>query len=306
MTRPPEMRAFDRVLVGVDGHEGGRAAIALARQLVPAPERLVLGHIYRGLLGLVGGLSGDDERTRATDLMVREREESMCRPAAIVVQRGTPAAGLKDLAEHEGATLLVLGSSHRSPIGRVLIGDDTVAVLNGARWSVAIAPRGYRARGRRLQTIGVGHDGSAESELALQAARLLARRHHAVVRLLSVVPLQSVSDQQATPLDWTEETQRVVDQEHDRIAAINDVEGEVRYGDPAEELASFGNQVDLLVVGSRGFGSLGRLLNGSTATYLARHATCPLLVLPGPLLASGPVAPAEPSPRPFAREGRAS
>jgi hypothetical protein len=38
--------------------------------------------------------------------------------------------------------------------------------------------------------------------------------------------------------------------------------------------------VDLLVVGSRGYGSLGRLMNGSTSNYLAGHVHCPLLVLP--------------------------
>lgn len=306
MTRALEMRIFERVLVGVDGHEGGRDAIALARQLVRAPARLVLGHIYGGILGLGGGLSDEDARTRATDMLVAERAKSMCRPAAVVVHRGTPAAGLKDLAAHEGATLLVLGSSHRSPVGRILIGDDTLAVLDGAHAAVAIAPRGHCAQARRLQTIGVGHDGSAESELALDAARVLARCHEAAVRVLSVVPLQSVPAQPATPLDWTEETQRVIDQERKRIATIVDVAGEVRYGDPAEELALFGEQVDLLAVGSRGLGSLGRLMNGSTATYLARHAPCPLLVLPRPLLASGRAAPAEPSPRPLAREPLAS
>jgi len=42
----------------------------------------------------------------------------------------------------------------------------------------------------------------------------------------------------------------------------------------------FSASVDLLVVGSRGYGPLGRLVHGSTSHRLARLARCPLLVLP--------------------------
>ena len=53
-----------------------------------------------------------------------------------------------------------------------------------------------------------------------------------------------------------------------------------RFGLAGEELAAFGDQVDILVVGSRGYGPVKRLVLGSTSAYLQRHARCPLLVLP--------------------------
>ena len=52
------------------------------------------------------------------------------------------------------------------------------------------------------------------------------------------------------------------------------------YGLAGEELAAFGEHVDLLVVGSRGYGPVRRLVLGSTSEYLERHARCSLLVLP--------------------------
>lgn len=52
------------------------------------------------------------------------------------------------------------------------------------------------------------------------------------------------------------------------------------YGIPGEELAAFGSGLDILVVGSRSYGPLGRLVHGSTSDYLQRHARCSLLVLP--------------------------
>jgi nucleotide-binding universal stress UspA family protein len=52
------------------------------------------------------------------------------------------------------------------------------------------------------------------------------------------------------------------------------------YGLTGEELATFGDVLDLLVVGSRSYGPLRRLVLGSTSNYLQRRARCPLLVLP--------------------------
>ena len=68
--------------------------------------------------------------------------------------------------------------------------------------------------------------------------------------------------------------------EQARVDAIKGVAGEVVYGDPSEELAAFANDLDLLIVGSRGHGPIGRLLSGSSSTYLARRCPCPLIVVP--------------------------
>ena len=55
--------------------------------------------------------------------------------------------------------------------------------------------------------------------------------------------------------------------------------GEVVVGDPATELAYAGNDLDLLVTGSRGYGPVRRLMLGSTSARLVREAPCPVLVL---------------------------
>ena len=62
--------------------------------------------------------------------------------------------------------------------------------------------------------------------------------------------------------------------------ALPGVEGRAVYGLAGEELAAFGDEMDLLVVGSRNYGPVRRLVVGSTADYLERHARCSLLVLP--------------------------
>jgi nucleotide-binding universal stress UspA family protein len=67
----------------------------------------------------------------------------------------------------------------------------------------------------------------------------------------------------------------------DRHGAALEVRA-VTDGNPAEELASMAEHLDLLVLGSRAYGPSGRLLSGSTSRQLARRAACPRLVVPRP------------------------
>jgi nucleotide-binding universal stress UspA family protein len=71
----------------------------------------------------------------------------------------------------------------------------------------------------------------------------------------------------------------------ERLSWLTGIDAQVTVGPPGDELLAFGDEVDLLVVGSRGHGPLRRLFLGSTSRYLARTARFPLLVLPQTLAA---------------------
>jgi nucleotide-binding universal stress UspA family protein len=58
------------------------------------------------------------------------------------------------------------------------------------------------------------------------------------------------------------------------------VEPHAAYGAAVEELTVYSASLDLLVVGSRGYGPFGRLIHGSTCVRLANTTRCPLLVMP--------------------------
>lgn len=70
-------------------------------------------------------------------------------------------------------------------------------------------------------------------------------------------------------------------QEKLEIANIADVQVDVRIGDPATAIVAFANEVDidLIVIPSHGYGGLERMLLGSVARGVVRHAKCPVLVL---------------------------
>ena len=273
---------FRSVLVGVDGHAGGRDAIALATQLA-APDVITLAHIYGPdlAIGGAGSLAVIAGRADAEVLLERERESASLDAQLVVHPEHRVGRGLHVLAERLRADLLVVGSTTHGLIGRVLMADDTRAALSGAPCAIAVAPRGYRHLPQELETLGVGYDGSPESGLALAAARELAAQHGATIWALQVVSLQAVREETPIPADWPEGTSHRVRLATERLGDLgDDVEGDVVCGGPREELVRFGENLDLLVVGSRGYGPLGRLFHGSVSDYLARHSPCPLLILP--------------------------
>lgn len=273
---------FNNVLVGVDDAEGGRDAIALGRMLVGGDGELTLGHVYHhdppGPWRMADVRVGE-ERDRARELL--ERVGSAAGVRAHIRWRGAPSVGrgLHEIAELIDADLLVVGSSRRGLLGRVALADDTRAALNGAPCAIAIAPAGYsRERPAPIREVGVGYDGSPESEHALGVARGLATELGARLSAFQAVAVPSYLAHGRTFADGMVVT-NLVDDARARIASHEGVEPHAAYGDPVEELTLYSASLDLLVVGSRSYGPIGRLIHGSTAQHLARTARSPLLVL---------------------------
>ena len=284
---------FDKVIVGIDGLSGGRDALVLAKELAGTADEIALAHVFiESLLPARGspGVFQAGEREHSRELLEAVRSESGLDAKLYPVASYFVGRGLHELAERIGADLIVVGSSRRGLIGRVFQGDDLRAALNAAPCAVAIAPSGYAERSSILAEIGVGYDGSPESQHALSVARELAAEHGARVSAFEAVspPPHTFGDERH-PDQATLEAE--VEEARERLAALGDVDAHAAYGEAAEELALYGASVDLLIVGSRGYGPLGRLIHGRTSLRLARSARCPLLVLPRAAATDGPAGP---------------
>jgi nucleotide-binding universal stress UspA family protein len=270
---------FTNVLVGV-GNDGGADATVLANRLVAPGGTLTLAHIYPGkadVWSTNGSRTEPDEEERIRDVLKRVAESAGVDAEYRWFGSFTPGRGLHELAEATGADLLVVGSSRRGLIGRVLLGDDTRAALNGASCPVAIAPAGYAHGPAPFTEIGVAYNGSPESQHALEVARALATRHAAKLSAFEAVSVPAFALGAAVGIgDALDDLVRAA---HGRVAKLGDVEPHAVYGSAAEELALYSAAIDLLVIGSRGYGPVGRLIHGSTAWKLTRSAHCPLLVL---------------------------
>ncbi len=272
---------FRKVIVGVDGGEGGRDAIALALVLCAPGAEMTLAHVYLDEPVAWRGTSAPYEATLRADaekILESSRQEAGIQ--ADIRWHGAPTVGrgLHEMAEMIEADLLVIGSTRHGHVGRVLNADDTRHSLNGSPCPVAVAPSGYSQLTDGIHKIGVGYDEAPESEAALRFALELASEHQWKVAACQVI--YSPARYLVGPAFPDRNTvMQSLAEIQDRIARIDGVEAHAVYGDPAEELGQFSGSVDLLVVGSRGYGPYGRLLYGSTAQKLTRTARCPLLVL---------------------------
>jgi nucleotide-binding universal stress UspA family protein len=272
---------FTNVIVGVDGQQGGRDAIALATALLHTGGELTLAHVHLGDPGFARSSSAafeQVERERSLALLEADREQTGVEAGRLSVGSSSVGRGLHELAERQRADLLVVGSCRRGLIGRVFVGDDTREGLNGAPCAVAVAPAGYANQPSLLREIGVGYNRSPESESALAVARELAAERGAKLSAFEAVAIPAYSFGPAAGA-VAESIPAYIDQARDRIAALGGVEPHAAYGMVAEELALYSASLDLLIVGSRGYGPIGRLIHGSTSQQLAHSARCPLLVL---------------------------
>jgi nucleotide-binding universal stress UspA family protein len=193
--------------------------------------------------------------------------------------------GLHRLARDAGGGVIVLGPSRRRRAGRNFAGPMGSRLAHDAPCSVAVAPDGYE--GGAFAKLGVGYAATPDGENALRAAAALALRAGASLLAIAV----------AAPLPWLD----IVEPEFDGVMLQNAYHGHVAHaleravgelpdrpaiesrivaGDPVEVLTGATDELDLLVCGSRGHGTLGTVLLGSISHDLLATARCPVLVVP--------------------------
>jgi len=283
----------DEVIVGIDGRDQGADALALGHLLARTfGGSLVLAHVVAPTAAGWGSLELEVAvRKAGSELLDRTAAEIDDVPVERrVLDWPSAAAALHDLAGELDARLLVLGAAHRGPVGRLLLGRVAHGLLTGAPCPVAVAPLGYRERApKRLRTIGVAYDGQAEADRALDFAIAAAEPDGAELRLWFVVAPTGLES--ATPERYAEYTRYVHDwaskqlaRGAQRVGERARVRAEVLEGDPARELCDVTatEDADLLVCGSRGYGTLRRVFACSTSRRLLDLASRPVVVVPRP------------------------
>lgn len=122
------------------------------------------------------------ERVRRQLLV--EAGETVAVSSTVLACEGSPAGAIHRLAERKDAATIVVGSSSRGPLGRMLPGAVTDRLLHGASRPVAVATAGFSAEPLRL--IGVGFLERPDGRAALAYASRLAEAAGAQVRVLTV------------------------------------------------------------------------------------------------------------------------
>jgi nucleotide-binding universal stress UspA family protein len=283
-----------RVLVGYDGRSSSRDSLALAALLRQAEDvELVLGVVVpRRSPG--GEFHAHEEALgrESTDLFAQASTQLDELDSAIHAERRAiggefPAEGLGDLARSEGADLIVIGSTNRGPIGRIVPGTTADGLIAHAPCAFAVAPRGYAERpDRDLRIVGLAYDGSTEAKRAATVAIGLARRAACGLRAFGVhEPLASAAVVGGpVPLDnhmLGEAIERELGELIESLPPSVGGQHAVLSGRAAHALLDQSwRAVDLMVFGTRGFGRFLQLLGGSVTSEVVRAAPWPVLVVP--------------------------
>jgi nucleotide-binding universal stress UspA family protein len=277
------------ILVGFHGSEEGRDAIDLAQALAGAAGATLT-------VATVIGRHDHAEREAATERLAgyvtAHLGDLEIAVEARCVVASSSAGGLRELAVSTGADLIVLGSSRRGPIGRIVPGGTAKRLLRDAPCGIAVAPRGFASRPDSkwhplselpeefaLRVIGVGYDGSPEAEEALRLATEFALRCGAALRVFAVLPPVFRHPSAPDPEDGGADLRGQLD------LAVSGLPVEVRAqavalrGSPVTELIEATEKgIDLLVLGSRGGGAFRRAAMGSVSNGVIENVRCPVLV----------------------------
>jgi nucleotide-binding universal stress UspA family protein len=168
-----------KTIVSYDDTPNDHDALMLGRVLADAGAELTLAYVRH---------TTEQERSRE-ELQEHEAQSLLERGARWlgdedvarrVIVSGSTGEGLRWLAEHEGADIVVFGSDYRTPAGHVSPQNSTDKLLEGGAAAVAIAPASNRSdRAPRIGTVGV--IAAPGDDAAIQTARELAERLGATV-----------------------------------------------------------------------------------------------------------------------------
>jgi nucleotide-binding universal stress UspA family protein len=282
------------IIVGTDGSGRSADAVTFAGELARtsrAKLMLACAHHYDGPLDRAAGAdhktllkANAEARVESDRLLLGDLEDVETRS----IEDLSPPQALHMLADVHAAGLVVIGSSHRGAAGRVLAGTTAERLLHGAPCSVAVVPRGWRDRpSHAIRTIGVAYDASDESKAALSAGVAAARAFDAALQVVQVLePGLSPGAAMGVPGYITppgDVERHARDSVEGAVAGLpQDVraEGVLAIGEAVHELALHSEDLDLLIVGSRGYGPHRAVLVGSVSGRLVRKAACPVVVVP--------------------------
>jgi nucleotide-binding universal stress UspA family protein len=268
---------FEKMIVAFDGTDTGRDGLALAMGLAKAfGSQVCVLYVYDEELA-ASSREAARELAEHADVVLAGARELVSQALAVSfsgLAATSPARGLHEFARTEGADLIVLGSRRLGPRTKAALGAASENIMRAAPCAVAVAPRGYRSDGGFVpQRIGVGWIATNEGESALEVSCRIARATGGTVEVVTMTSASAtVEDLEARALQAVERVLASLDGEIP-------VEVRAGVGKASEELVNRSRQMDLIVLGSRGYGPPRTMLFGSTSSQVVPEAQCPVMIL---------------------------
>ncbi|MGQ0432169.1 MAG: universal stress protein [Microthrixaceae bacterium] len=289
----------DRIVVGVDGSDQARHALAWARdEAVIRSAALHVVHAWAPPVPVseIAAMASPVDETRY-EACAHEVLDAACAtisvgtPESLVVEstvvRGYPSTVLLEHAAD--ADLLVVGSRGRGGFSGLLLGSVSHQCVHHATRPIAVIPTSAPLPGTGDVVVGV--DGSAGSASALRWAVDEAAARGARLGVVHAwttpypLPPGGIAVVPIDPREFLEESEHLLHQMVDGAVARADrrpraVELLSVEEPAAPALLHRAEGADLLVVGSRGRGIVAGLLLGSVSQHCVHRAPCAVVVVP--------------------------
>jgi nucleotide-binding universal stress UspA family protein len=274
------------IIVAIDPERDDDAPLAVGAALarITGSSLMVVGAYLHDPITNAVSYGTVDKDLRAHALQELEARTTGVDADLYVKGGPSPARVLHDAAVELDARMVVVGSTHRGPVGRVAPGTTAERLMHGAPCPVAIVPAGV-GEDWTPASIGVGFIDVEDGHGALRAAAALSRAARAELRAVTAVePLMPTARIAPYGAGGQAESARVAQAELDAAIAElptgTPVTGEVVAAHAQDALVELSTKVDLLVCGSRGYGPLRAVLTGSVSHAVVRKAHSPVVVVP--------------------------
>ena len=301
---------YEKILVPLDGSELAEVALPYAEELAARlGSQMILMTVLSPGTGSEQGSwyphLHDVYLQKMLDIVKQDVQKTMGRftvketKVEPVVLVGHPAEEIVDYARKENIDLIVMSTHGRSGIKRWTLGSIADKVVRAAKNPVLlIRAKGVRAHVHRKGVLAralVPLDGSKEGESAIPYIAELAAKLEAEVILFQVLaPGYQIITASGYGSVIYPEQQMESDRAFARayLAKVGArlkrrgvaVESEVRFGNPAEEIIRFADEmhVDAVAMSTRGRSGIERWVFGSVAERLLYQGNTPLLLVREP------------------------
>jgi nucleotide-binding universal stress UspA family protein len=291
-TRAPIVAAFNAA-AGV--REPVEFGIAAAR-VTGAP--LIVANVRKGgavVRQVVGDLGEGDEDRSLEHLRLDLQRQRLEDVEIRTFDDSTAARGLAQALDELQPALIVLGSSQRSAVGSLLVGTTAERVIHASSCPVAVVPKGYTRPEGGVRVIGAAFTPTDEGREALHAAASLARAGHVTLRAITVLDPQHAGEQSDSLMAYHHHDTSASEGEsaikrlgdeaqlREAVSKLGDgveVDMDVLVAEPADGLVAAAQNLDLLIMGSRGLGPKRAVLLGSVSRKVMERASCPVVILP--------------------------